>query len=701
MAIFRGVGGSGESSDNSFLQEVTAQAQAAEASATSAANSLAAIQDTEITSASFDTGDGVLTLTKTGGATVTADLDGRFLTSYTETNDLSTAVTWANVPDANITQTSVTQHQAALTITESQISDLQSYLTSYTETNDLSTTVTWADVPDSNITETSVTQHQTALSITESQISDLQTYLTTHQDISGKANLAGASFTGSVGIGSLGSPQTLDVYGSVDLYSGANVVGDITATNDVSISGTVNTNNIESTIDSVDYPVYSTSLDGSNAIATLGGTASGDKVHTLEMRPAAGGVRMHWHQTTDNIAGQTLRFHTTDRGVHVGDDLVGTYTAGDNQSNADTDFGMLVGRESSNLGSNNFGFGYNIGFSVGTASNLGVGSIIRVLGQAVNGTTNSVAFGGNLRLGRYTAGGEVGATSSLVGGELARTGGAYSFTWGKGELDQYGQYPTNNEGTGCVLFGHITEIDPYSQWSMAGGDLDGSKKTKLTYANSCIGWGKGVRITNSAGSVVFGVDNSAYFSSKSVTGGEDNFNYAPWTVLGGYSNAVGYSTSGNNSGKYSACFGANNLVEGDANFVSGQSNNTLGDSGACIGRGLKTPLFQPVGGGDYVWDDYSITVGAYNDEAHKYYTNTSNNAWVTDHRFVVGTGTSTSAKDNGFIVAVPDSGFCGIIMPALASSTSYTNATAAKQGGVPVGGLYRIGSDVKILLSTD
>ena len=53
-----------------------------------------------------------------------------YLTSFTETNDLSTAVTWANVPNSNITQGSVTQHQGALSITESQISDLQSYLTS-------------------------------------------------------------------------------------------------------------------------------------------------------------------------------------------------------------------------------------------------------------------------------------------------------------------------------------------------------------------------------------------------------------------------------------------------------------------------------------------------------------------------------------------------------------------------------------------
>jgi|TARA_B100001093_G_scaffold473379_1_gene497243 hypothetical protein len=51
------------------------------------------------------------------------------LTSFTETNDLSAAVVWANVPDVNITQSSITQHQAALSITESQISDLGTYLT--------------------------------------------------------------------------------------------------------------------------------------------------------------------------------------------------------------------------------------------------------------------------------------------------------------------------------------------------------------------------------------------------------------------------------------------------------------------------------------------------------------------------------------------------------------------------------------------
>ena len=40
-----------------------------------------------------------------------------------ESNDLTSAVVWANIPDANVPVSAVTQHQAALTITYSQISD--------------------------------------------------------------------------------------------------------------------------------------------------------------------------------------------------------------------------------------------------------------------------------------------------------------------------------------------------------------------------------------------------------------------------------------------------------------------------------------------------------------------------------------------------------------------------------------------------
>ena len=145
-----------------------------------------------------------------------------YLTSYTETNDLSTAVTWANVPDANITQSSVTQHQAALSITESQISDL-SHTTSLAfssitatpttvagygitdaltaETNDLTSAVTWANVPDANITTSSVEQHEGNLAIAFSQLTATPTTLSgygitdgyTDSDVDGHLNTSTAT----------------------------------------------------------------------------------------------------------------------------------------------------------------------------------------------------------------------------------------------------------------------------------------------------------------------------------------------------------------------------------------------------------------------------------------------------------------------------------------------------------------------------
>jgi hypothetical protein len=78
---------------------------------------------------SYITASSTDTLTNKSGNISQWTNDSGYLTSFTETNNLSSAVTWANVPDANITQSSVTQHQAALSITESQISDLGSYIT--------------------------------------------------------------------------------------------------------------------------------------------------------------------------------------------------------------------------------------------------------------------------------------------------------------------------------------------------------------------------------------------------------------------------------------------------------------------------------------------------------------------------------------------------------------------------------------------
>jgi predicted RecA/RadA family phage recombinase len=112
--------------DGSDVWELTTDGTTYETIATTVDVSAAAEND-YVNSASFTTGTGVLTLSRLGGTDVTVDLDGRYHEQGTD------------IPDADISESSVTQHQTAIntgvSITESQISDLQSYLTSTITTN--------------------------------------------------------------------------------------------------------------------------------------------------------------------------------------------------------------------------------------------------------------------------------------------------------------------------------------------------------------------------------------------------------------------------------------------------------------------------------------------------------------------------------------------------------------------------------------
>ena len=75
-----------------------------------------------ITSAAFDTGTGTITFTRDDASDVTVNIDGRYHEQGTD------------IPDADISESSVTQHQAALVINESQIV----FTSSFIELTDLS-----------------------------------------------------------------------------------------------------------------------------------------------------------------------------------------------------------------------------------------------------------------------------------------------------------------------------------------------------------------------------------------------------------------------------------------------------------------------------------------------------------------------------------------------------------------------------------
>jgi hypothetical protein len=201
MAIFRGVGGSGDSSDNSFLQEVTAQANAASASAFSAATSASSILNLTAatgaagTDASYDASTGVLTIPR-GDAGVDAVVD---------TSSVSSA----------------------------------------------------GAVMDSDFSTNGFMKRTGSGSYTV----DTNTYLTSHQDISGKANLTGANFTGGVSV----NGGNLSI-GTLVANQNVNVFGDIT------VSGTVDGVDI-ATRDSV---LTSTTTTADNALPKAGGQMTGN-----------------------------------------------------------------------------------------------------------------------------------------------------------------------------------------------------------------------------------------------------------------------------------------------------------------------------------------------------------------------------------------------------------------------------------------
>jgi len=103
-----------------------------------------------------------------------------------------------NLNEGNVFIGNASNQAEVRALVEADISDFGTYLTSFTETNDLTAAVTWANVPDANITQSSVTQHQAALSITESQISDLGTYLTGNETITLSGDVSGSGTTSIV-----------------------------------------------------------------------------------------------------------------------------------------------------------------------------------------------------------------------------------------------------------------------------------------------------------------------------------------------------------------------------------------------------------------------------------------------------------------------------------------------------------------------
>jgi len=272
MAIFRGVGGSGDSSDNSFLQEVTAQANAASASASAASASA---------SAASASASSILNLTAATGAAGTE-------ASYDASTGVLTIPRGDAGVDAVVDNASVSAAGAVM---------------------------------DSDFNANGFMKRTGSGSYTV----DTNTYLTSHQDISGKANLSGANFTGGVsvtggdvGIGTLIANQNLNVFGDITVsgtvdgrdvatdgskLDGIEANADVTDTTNVTSAGAAMLASSPTFTGTVTAPNLDITHTGNASvttnIATGGGTIGNTKVLNLGTGYGFGGT------TTVNIGSST------------------------------------------------------------------------------------------------------------------------------------------------------------------------------------------------------------------------------------------------------------------------------------------------------------------------------------------------------------------------------------------------------------
>jgi hypothetical protein len=247
-----------------------------------------------------------------------------FSGSYTDLTDKPTIPTNNNeltngagyITDYTVTEGDVTQHQSALAITESQITDLGSYITaSSTDTltnksGNISQFTNDAGYKTS-VSEADVTQHQAALSITESQISDLTHFSGSYTDLTNKPTIPSAVSELSNDTGFITNSTTTMVG---DDSTGTTINSGET----FKIAGTQNISTAVAgdtlTITGPDLTSYATTSYVDTEVAGLVDTAP-EALNTLNELAAALGDDENFATTTSTALGNRLRVDTDAQGL--------------------------------------------------------------------------------------------------------------------------------------------------------------------------------------------------------------------------------------------------------------------------------------------------------------------------------------------------------------------------------------------------
>lgn len=281
-----------------------------------------------------------------------------------------------------------------------------------------------------------------------------------------------------------------------------------------------------------------------------------------------------------------------------------------------------------------------------------------------------------------------GGYSNYASGENSLIVGSLNNTSSTGSNSIVGGYNNSAGGNHCLAVGHQCQVGQATKWfstalgyqtqslgnaSFTGGRswYDGSSKFTRVDADAGFAYGSGNRVyDNAASSVALGTLTQC---------GEPPATGRP---TASQSMAIGYKSRAYRDNSFAG--GNQSYSFGDTSFSFGNGAvASNGFSNIALGRGITTPV-----SGSTATTIGAVSVGQWNEHAV-----------TTAQHFSVGTGTTDGSRYTSMYVGPRSSANSGIVMQALKDTPSYSSDSAAALGGVPIGGLYRYFSYVRIRMA--
>ncbi len=355
---------------------------------------------------------------------------------------------------------------------------------------------------------------------------------------------------------------------------------------------------------------------------------------------------------------------------------------------------VFIGTSNVNSGSANF----LVGHSHSTTNDR---NIVSGYDNTVSGSNNNVSGQGN------TVNSDVSLVTGYdnVTGSTAHRGitaGYNNFNYGEnsiivgnsnstgstGHSSIVGGFNNTANGSHCFSVGYQCQVGQATKWfstalgyqsrsygnaSFAGGrsTYDGSTKYTQVDADAGFAFGTGNYVyTNAPSSVALGTLTQC---------GESN---PASGVTAAQSMAIGYKSKAYKDNSFAG--GNQSYSFGDTSFSFGNGAvASNGFSNIALGRGITTPV-----SGGTATTIGAVSVGQFNEYAV-----------TTDQHFSVGTGTADSSRYTSMYVGPRSSADSGIVMQSLKDTPSYSTDNAAGLAGVPIGGIYRYFSYVRIRMA--